>query len=131
MKKLYNKWLVVTFAVTSLLCGGCTTLFQTTVTLTSVVDRAAMEYADIFNKGLVSASLDAKIEDAHLRYRQAAGTAKLALIAYKESGNKNDYTAAFNAARDAASAFIDFIVPMLTKSDSTEIKTNLKKANSI
>lgn len=127
MKKLSTLALSL-FLLIAVIAGCKSAVLRTIVTLTDVVDTASSSYADAWAKGVVPADVDAKVTRAHGEYRKAAGVAKEALIAYKNSGEKADYEKAFEAARRAASALINMVVPYLTAEKSDKIKTDLTKA---
>lgn len=118
-------------SVTAITCAGCASVWQTTVTLTETIDSAAKEYAHVYNQGLVSAAVDAKVTEAHAAYQKFSAAAASALRAYKLSGDKTQYDAAFAEAIKAANQFVNLIVPFLTNAQGTAIKTNLSKASSL
>ena len=134
MKTVKNPfmWVVfVTLTVIALLNGGCASLFRGTVTLTVAVDSASKEYATLWKAGFVTSDLDAKVEAAHARYRQAAATAHDALVAYKLSGDPIQYRAAFDAARQAASQFLTLIWPLLEPGRANTIQKQINTAEAI
>lgn len=106
---------------------GCQTLYTGTVTLTKVVESAAREYAALFNDGLVPPEIAVKASLAHQEWRKAAGLAADALEAYK-AGKTADTKAALEAARLAASHFIDVLVPLLTKQRAAQLRAQVQKA---
>lgn len=110
---------------------GCTSLYQNTITLTAAVDSASKEYASAYNKGLVTAEVDAKAEAAHEIYRKSAGVAAEAFRAYKLSGNKDDYTEAFLQAQKAAMGFVDLIIPFVTQTKAIALKSGVEKASEL
>lgn len=110
------------------LVTACTGLYRGVITITSVVDNAAKEYAALYNKGVITADVDAKVTKAHDQYRAACKIASDALKAYKLTGDNQQYVAALQAAKVAATGFIDMIVPLLTQKQATTLKTNLEKA---
>lgn len=110
---------------------GCAGLYRGTVTLTRAVDSASTEYARLYNDGLISADLHAKVTKAHGEYRKAAGVAHDALLAYQVSGDPANYNAAFESARSAGLALVQLIVPYLTQSKSAALTSNIKTANSL
>ncbi len=113
------------------LLTGCASLFSGIVTLTSVVDSAMKNYAHVYNSGAVSATVDAKVTEAHNKYRQASAVAQQALVAYKSSGDQSEYLKAFAVVKEAAAGLVDMIVPLLTKSQGSTLKSNLAKAQVI
>lgn len=117
--------------VACLLFPGCAGLYRGTVTLTRAVDSAAMEYARLYNDGLIPTELAARVGKAHGEYRKAAGVAHDALLAYQASGDPASYNASFEAARSAALSFVQLIVPYLAESKSTALAANIKTAKSL
>lgn len=115
-------FLIAIFAV------GCTTFYQSTVTLTAAVDAASKEYARAFNTGLVTPELDAKVTAAHELYQKSARTSAEALRAYKLSGNKEDYLLTFSHAQQAAMSLVEMIVPFVTRTKATELIVSVEKA---
>jgi len=107
---------------------SCQGLYTGTVTLTQVVDSATREYAHAYNSGLVPAETASKVAVAYEAYRKAAGVARDALVAYKQTG-AGDTSNAVQTAKQAASQFIDLIVPFLTTEKASQVKTQLSKAN--
>ena len=110
------------------LAFGCQSLYTGTVTLTQVIDSAAREYAHAYNSGLVPVETASKVSVAYESYRKAAGVAHDALVAYKQSGS-GDTASAIQTAKQAASQFVDAIVPFLTSEKVVQIRTQLTKAN--
>jgi hypothetical protein len=110
---------------------GCSTLYQSTVTLTEVVDSASNEYAKVFNAGLVSKPVDEQVTKAHGEYQKAAGVAAGALRAYKLSGDVNDYNKAFAEALKTANEFVNMIVPLISNDKATKLKTDLNKVSTL
>ena len=118
------------FLLVALTCVGpiaCQSLYTGTVTLTQVVESAAREYAALFNDGLVPPDIAPKAALAHQEWRKAAGLAADALEAYK-AGKGTDTKAALEAARLAASHFIDVLVPLLTKQRTAQLRAQVQKA---
>lgn len=128
MKQL-NTNLLITLALVFL--TACSTLYQSTVTLTEVVDSASKEYARVFNDGLVSKEVDEKVTKAHGEYQKAASVAAGALRAYKLSGDVADYNKAFTEALKSANEFVNLIVPLLSSDKATKLKTDLEKASTL
>jgi len=113
--------------------AGCQSLYKSVVTITSLVDGASKSYATLYNNGLIPADTAAKVAKAHLAYREAAGVAEKALVAFKASDgtDKAAYDAAFAATLRAATEFINLIIPMLYADDSIALQTQLKKATAL
>jgi hypothetical protein len=115
-----------------LVLAGCQSFYRGVVTLTSVVDGAAVEYARLYNDGLVTTELAQKVAAAHMNFRLACGVAKDALIAYKNGGpsaSPEQYNVALTAAQQAAQQFIALLLPLLPPHDSIALQTRLKSAN--
>lgn len=107
---------------------GCSTFYHSVVSLTQVVDGASKEYARLYNDGLIPPELAFKVSAAHLRYREAARLTRDALIAYKTSGDPAAYEQAFALAGQAASEFVQLLLPLLYPDDSIALQTGLKLA---
>jgi len=114
-----------------LLLVGCTSLYQSVLTITSVVDQAMKNWAALSVAGKTSPAVDAKVKAAHEVYRQAAGVTQQALVAYKASGDQTQYVAALNAAKAAAQGVIDLIVPLLEPAVGTQLLNNLANAKTL
>jgi hypothetical protein len=125
----YLKHIPVALAI--LMIVGCASLYQSVITITSVVDSAMKDWASLSAAGKTSAAIDAKVTIAHNTYRSAAGTAQAALVAYKSSGDQTQYVAALNAAKVAAQGLIDLIVPLLDPSTGNTLSNNLSKAKTL
>jgi hypothetical protein len=112
---------------------GCQSLYKSVVTITSLVDGASKSYASLYNQGLIPLETATKVAKAHLAYRQAAGVAEKALIAFKASGgtDKAAYDAAFAATLQAATEFISLVVPFFAPHDAIALQTQLKKATAL
>jgi len=121
----------VTVLVALTLLTACQGLYIGAVTLTKVVDSASQQYAQLYNDGLVPQDVAAKAAEAHLAYQRASKVAHDALVAYKASGDSRDYATAFDAAKQAAKNFVDFIVPLLTKPQAQSLQTQLVKATAL
>lgn len=120
----------ITVLIVSLLVG-CASLYSGVITITSVVDSAMKQWAQLSVSGKTTPAIDAKVTAAHDKYRQAAAATQAALIAYKASGDQTAYVAALNAARAAAGGLIDLIVPLVLPGDATTLQNNLAKAKTI
>ena len=127
--------LITHFALIAFLClnVSCQSLFKSVVTITSLVDGASKTYASLYNKGLIPAETATKVAKAHLAYREAAGVAQKALIAYKASGgtDKAAYDAAFMATLQAATEFINLCIPFFAPQDSIALQEQIRKANAL
>ncbi len=122
------KKLTIALAVCCLLTS-CTTIFQTIVSVTNVVDRGMKDWAELSVRGQTTPELDAKVVAAHDKYRASAAVAQQFLVAYKTSHNQNDYIAALEAARAGAGPLIDLIASLLSPTKAVELKTSLTKAS--
>jgi hypothetical protein len=125
MKQLVSIALIAVFLI------GCTTFYQSVVTLTAVVDSAMKQWAALSVAGKTSPAIDVRVSQAHTAYRQAAATAQEALIQYKATGDQGAYIAALNAAKVAAQGLIDLIVPLLNPVDASTLQSNLAKAKTL
>lgn len=114
-----------------LLLAGCQSNYSGIVTLTSVVDGAAVEYARLYNDGLVPTELAQRVAAAHQSFRIACGIAKDALIAYKTGTDTNPerYNVALTAAQQSAQQFVALLLPLLPPHQSIALQQRLKEAN--
>lgn len=122
----------LTLLTLMLLLAGCRSFYSGVVTLTSVVDSAAVEYARLYNDGLVTTELAQRVAAAHLSFRTACGIAKDALIAYKAGGmnaNPEQYNVALTAAQQSAQQFVQLLLPLLAPHDAIAIQQRLKEAS--
>jgi hypothetical protein len=130
-----NRKPIANLALIAFVCMSvaCQSLYKSVVTITSVVDGAAKSYARLYNDGLIPANTADRVSRAHLRYRQSAKVAQDALIAFKASGgtDKAAYDAAFAATYQAATGFIELLLPLLAPHDSIALQTQLKKASTL
>ena len=110
---------------------GCTTLYTGVVTITSVVDAAMKDWAQLSTAGKTTSTIDAAVTKAHDEYRKAAGVAQTALLAYKAGGSQADYLNALSAVRAAAGGLVDLIVPLVVPSEGSNLKTKLTKASAL
>lgn len=110
---------------------ACSTFNASVITITSVVDSAMKEWAQLSVAGKTTVAIDSKVVMAHDRYRQACSVVQTALIEYKQSGNNASYVAALSAARASADGLIDLVTPLLIDSKATALKTKLSKANAL
>lgn len=114
-----------------LIVVGCSSLYTGVVTITSVVDSAMKEWASLSVAGKTNPGIDNQVIAAHNKYREAAGLAQTALMAYKAGGNQADYQNALAAVRVAASGLLDFITPLLTPSKAQTLHNNFDKAKTL
>jgi len=122
----------LTLLTVTMLLAACQSFYSGVVTLTSVVDSAAVEYARLYNDGLVSTDLAQKAAAAHQNFRVSCGVAKDALIAYKAAGaaaNPEQYNVALTAAQQAAQGFVGLIAALLPPHQSIALQQRLKEAN--
>lgn len=117
----------LTLALVALALAGCASLYQGVVSLTSVVDSAAKDYAALYNQGLVPADVATKASAAHLEYRKAAGVARRAFEAVK-AGQTADTKTALEAARTAANHFVDVLFPILPPARAETLRASIAKA---
>lgn len=110
---------------------GCSSLYQDVITITAVVDAAMKDWAALSVTGKTSPALDAKVALAHDQYRHAAAVAQNALLAYKATGDQNQYIGALQAAKIAAQGLIDIIAPLLNPNEADRLTNNLIQAKRI
>ena len=125
-----KKILFITLLVSSFLMG-CANLFQGTITMTSVVDSAMKDWADLSVRGMTTPAFDAKVMAAHAKYQEACATAQKILVVYKESGDQADYLTAMQALREAADPLINLIVGIVAPTEGVKLQTNLAKATKL
>jgi hypothetical protein len=114
-----------------LLAVSCASIFSGVVTITTVVDTAMKSWADLSVKGLTTEAVDTKVKQVHEKYRASCAVAQTALVAYKASGDPTSYNAAVAAAKQAANQLVDLIVPLLSASNGTDLKTKLANAKTL
>ncbi len=114
-----------------LMLAACTTVYRAVVTLTQVVDSAAVEYARLYNDGLVPTELATRVAAAHLNFRLAAGIARDAFVAYKNgtAPSPEQYNVAFTAAQQTARDFVGLVTPLLPPHQSIALQQRLREAN--
>jgi len=125
MKHLNKSLLALSIIV---LLAGCTTLYTGIVTVNDVVKSAMKEWAHISNLHQTTPEIDAKVVEAHNKYRQACAVAEDALIAYKKTGDQAEYLRAAQTVKAMASTVIDLIVPLISPSKGSTLENNLAKA---
>jgi len=111
-----------------LLLVSCATLNRSVVTITEIVDSASKSYASMFNRGLVPPDVAAQVAVQHLEYRKTMAVVHDVFVAAKE-GREANTKGAFEAARRAATGFIDVVALILTKDQTAELKAKLEKAS--
>lgn len=114
-----------------LLLAGCVTFYTGVVTMTEVVDTSMKMWADLARRGMTTEAVNEQVTLAHDQYRAACAIARDALIAYKQSGDPTTYEEAVKSAKNAANNLLNFIVPLLSPSDGTKLRTELDKAKTI
>lgn len=110
---------------------ACSTVYTGIVTITTVVDSAMRDWAQMSVAHQTTAAVDAKVIAAHDKYRAACSAAETALVAYKASGDQNAYIAAVTAARAAAGEIIDLIAPLLAPAKAQALHTQLASAKTL
>lgn len=110
---------------------GCASLYTGVVTITSVVDSAMKNWAQLSVAGSTSVAIDKEVVIAHDKYRAAAAVAQASLKAYKAGGNQLDYQNAMAAVRVAASGVLDLITPLVTPKQANTLNSNLAKATTL
>jgi hypothetical protein len=116
----------------AVLLVGCMMPRQNSVTLTSVVDSAAVAYAKLYSNGLVTAELVQRIAAAHQNFRVACAVAKDSLSSYKTGGamaNPEQYNVALTAAQQSAQQFVQLLLPLLPPHDAIALQQRLKDAS--
>lgn len=125
------KLAVIVSGLFILLLAGCSGLFQTTITITSVVDAAMKDWASLSVAGKTSPAIDAKVKSVHDQYRTQCAVVQSALLAYKANGDTAPYIQALSAARVIAANLIDLVVPLVSQTEGVTLKSNLGKATKI
>lgn len=113
------------------LVTSCTTFFRGVVGLEAAMDSAAKEYATMFNDGLIPPDVHEKASKTHGEYQKVAGVAHDALVAYKLSGDPTKFREAFVEAQKAALAFVNLIVPYLSREEGKTITANIQNASTL
>jgi len=128
-----NRQPIALLALVACLCvsAGCQTFYKSVVTITSIVDGAAKEYASLYNRGLIPPDVAAKVSVAFKNYQTDAKVAHDALVAYKASGDDTTYKQAFAAVYASATGFIEIVIQFFAPQDSIALQTQLKKANAL
>lgn len=122
---------LIPIAFAMLLLVGCQTLFTGIVTVTSVVDSAMKNWAQLSNTHQTTPEFDAKVIAAHDKYRKAAATAEILLKSYKVGGQQNDLASALQVAKDGATPLIDLIASIMQPTEAATVKTRLLKASQL
>lgn len=104
------------------------TLYDATVTTTSIVDAAMKDWAALSVDGNTTPEIDAKVIKAHRVYQQSAVVARDALVVYKNGGDQAAYQKAFEAARTAMNALLDIILPLLQPARQAELQAETGRA---
>ena len=111
---------------------GCGTLWGHVITVTEVRDSAMRELAALSAQGRISPATDAKITQADDAYRTAAEITARALVAYKAGTSQpGDYAASLKAVKDAVSAILDILAPLVMPSEGAGFRTRLEKASQL
>ncbi len=110
------------------LLTACSTLYDSAVTTTHVVDMAMRDWSSLSVAGKTTPQIDAGVIAAHRRYQQACAVARDALITYKAGGDQAAYQNAFEAARVAMNAVLDIILPLLTPEKAVALQSQIGKA---
>lgn len=103
MKKL----LTITIAV-SLMLVGCTTVFNSIITITEVRNNTMNELGKMYRAGKVSPDTDKKIADADKAYLAAAETAQRSLEVYKATG-QGDPKVILTSVKNVVTSLIDIL----------------------
>ena len=91
---------------------SCHKTYTGIVTITEVRKSTMNELGALHRQGLIDEVTDRKIEVADEKYRQAAKVAEIALVAYKNGGQQNDYINALTAVRAAVGELISILMPL-------------------
>ena len=112
----------------AVLLTSCATLYKSTISITSVVDVAMKNWAELSVAGKTTPAIDASVTATHLRYRQACGIAQKALTAYRDNGDKTAYLQALITVRTLAADILDALTPLITSTEANSYKAKLSKA---
>lgn len=91
-----------------LLLVGCTTVFNSIVTITEVRNNTMNELGKQYRLGKISADADKKIADADKAYLAAAETAQRALEVYKATG-QGDPKLVLQSVKTTVTSLIDIL----------------------
>jgi len=114
-----------------MLLVGCTTVYTTVVTTTSVVDTTMKAWAEVSSKGYSTPAIDAKVIQVHNEYRKACSVAQTALIVYKSTGDQAAYLQAFAVVKATAADLIQLIYPIIDSKKAAKLQSDLLKASQI
>jgi hypothetical protein len=114
-----------------LLLASCTTFYRSVVSITSIVDGAAKQYASLYNRGLIPPDVAAKVSVAFKNYQTDAKVAHDALVAYKASGDDTTYKQAFAAVLSSANGFVQSVIPFFYPDDAIALQTQIRRANAL
>lgn len=116
----------ITLAV-CLLLVGCTTVFNSIVTVTEVRNSVMNELGKQYRLGRVSADVDKKIADADKAYLAAAAVAQHSLEVYKATG-QGDPKLILQSVKAAVTSLIDILA---TYADASKQYNQLAKAGKL
>lgn len=122
------KKLVALLSVVALL-AGCTTLFNSIVTITEIRDSTMTKLAKLSAQGKIDAETDKKIAEADAAYLKAASACQQALIAYKSgTGTEANYIGTINAVKEGVKGLINILAPFVTQQETANVNAQLAKA---
>lgn len=122
--------LLTTLAVAMLLVG-CTTVYTSVITVTSVVNTGIRAWADVSARGFSTPAIDTKVIAIHNQYRASCAVAEKALQTYKDTGDQTGYAQALAVLRATAADLIALITPIIDGKTSAALSANLAKASAI
>jgi len=109
-------------AVALMLTVSCTTLFRTVITVTEVRDAAMKELGKLSAAGFLTVEQDAKIQAADEAYLLAAHDAEVALVAYKNGGDRAAFVAALTTVKEVVGQMLAVLNQLNT--DKTQALEN-------
>ena len=113
-----------------LIVSGCTTFYNTVVTVTEVRKNTLTELAVYYKQGLISKETDAKIEKADQEFLKAASVLELSLQGVKASQNAPDKAALLSAVKAPVLERIN-ILATYSLDAANKNQNNLTKANQL
>jgi len=127
-----KKYLLITLAVTTILLGGCASIYTSIVTITQVRKSAMNEYGELYRKGLTTAKIDAQVEKIDAQFLVAAKATQQSLELYKAGmGQEGDYVKNLQTVRGIVFNLLTIIEPLLESSKSNQLNTQLANAKSL
>jgi len=114
----------------AMLLVGCTTLYNSVVTITEVRKSTLTELGTFYRLGLISPETDAKIEKADQQFLKAASVLELSLTAYKSGQDVTNKAELIKAVKAPVFELINILATYSVEA-ATKNNKNLEKANQL